>query len=314
MAKSEKNNFSRREIFQDIYNEIVKENFNPIIICGFHNTGKTILTYQLAQAVESRNPGYTAFIIIEENTLKYEIEYDCTVLYKNGVKYLFIEEVTNLQNLSWMFNSNESEINPDHLDTRDLFNVFKVILSGTYSVPLLNLAFNENLLAEECTLFNMSYISITEWMRLRTPKINDFLTSGGTLVPNYINDASMIEDFILNSAKYFLQSYYLNFGTDLDIDNYHHTLFSSILTLLKSNKIYQILSSMIAANVRTGLIKAIESMNVNEDLLPKFGEVQSIIYEILEYYKTINCNIDRYNLLSIFKPIFDNMSFKITSN
>lgn len=42
-----KQEFLTRIMFDQIYNKIIKDDNDPIIIYGLHNTGKTILTYQL---------------------------------------------------------------------------------------------------------------------------------------------------------------------------------------------------------------------------------------------------------------------------
>lgn len=175
----------KRECYQQLRDYVYGDIHDRVyILYGLRRTGKTTLIRQLIAEMDSTMRSKAAFIQIQDNKTLDDVNRDLKVLEKKGYRYVFIDEVTLLD---------------DFIEGAALFSdVFaasgmKIVLSGTDSLGFMFAEDEE--LYDRCIMCHTTFIPYREFERvLGIVGIDDFIRYGGTmsLGGKQYNDNSMI--------------------------------------------------------------------------------------------------------------------------
>lgn len=175
----------KRECYQQLRDYVYGDIHDRVyILYGLRRTGKTTLIRQLITEMDSTMRSKAAFIQIQDNKTLDDVNRDLKVLEKKGYRYVFIDEVTLLD---------------DFIEGAALFSdVFaasgmKIVLSGTDSLGFMFAEDEE--LYDRCIMCHTTFIPYREFERvLGIVGIDDFIRYGGTmsLGGKQYNDNSMI--------------------------------------------------------------------------------------------------------------------------
>ena len=188
--------YKKRYIYEDIKNFIYNETHDKVfILYGLRRTGKTTLVRQIIYNMLESNFSKSVFIQINSNNTLSDVNKDLKVLEAKGYKYVFIDEVTLMD---------------DFIDGAALFSdVFatsgmKIVLSGTDSLGFI---FSEDeQLYDRCILLHTTFIPFREFYDvLGIQSIDEYIKYGGTMSRSGENYNNLI------------------FGTKQSIDEYVNT-------------------------------------------------------------------------------------------
>ena len=142
-----------------------------LIVCGLRRTGKTTMLRQAIQALSPAERRLAAYVKISETDTMAALKADLTALHDAGVKFVFIDEVTLME---------------DFIDTAsvlsDLFAGMgmKIVLSGTDSLGFWFAEHDE--LYDRAFTLHTTFIPFREHARLLgTDDIDNYIGFGGTL-------------------------------------------------------------------------------------------------------------------------------------
>ena len=164
--------WKRRDSFNDIQKYIYGNTDSRVLILfGLRRTGKTTLIRQTIASLSEEDRDKTAFIQIGKTTTMADVNKDLKYLSSRGYKYIFIDEVTMLD---------------DFIEGGALFSdIFaaqgmKIVLSGTDSLGFL-FAEDEQLY-DRTIMIHTTFIPYHEFsVILRIKGIDEYIKYGGTL-------------------------------------------------------------------------------------------------------------------------------------
>ena len=171
-------NYKKRNIFKDISNYIYGDVIDRVfILYGLRRTGKTTLIRQIINEMSDEDFSKTAFIQVRpQNTLS-DINEDLKYLEKNEYKYIFIDEVTLIE---------------DFIDGAALFSdIFassgmKIVLSGTDSLGFYFAS--DDSLFDRAIFAHTTFIPYKEFEEVIGIKgIDEYIRYGGTMSINGIH-------------------------------------------------------------------------------------------------------------------------------
>ena len=175
----------KRECYQQLHDYVYGDIHDRVyILYGLRRTGKTTLIRQLISEMDTSMRSKTVFIQIQDNKTLDDVNRDLKVLEEKGYRYVFIDEVTLLN---------------DFIEGAALFSdVFaasgmKIVLSGTDSLGFMFKEDEE--LYDRCIMCHTTFIPYREFERvLGIVGIDDFIRYGGTmsLGGKQYNDNAMI--------------------------------------------------------------------------------------------------------------------------
>lgn len=175
----------KRECYQQLQDYVYGDIHDRVyILYGLRRTGKTTLIRQLILEMNTSMRSKTVFIQIQDNKTLDDVNRDLKVLEEKGYRYVFIDEVTLLN---------------DFIEGAALFSdVFaasgmKIVLSGTDSLGFMFTEDEE--LYDRCIMCHTTFIPYREFERvLGIVGIDDFIRYGGTmsLGGKQYNDNAMI--------------------------------------------------------------------------------------------------------------------------
>lgn len=177
-------NFKKRECFQKLNDYVYSDIHDKVLILyGLRRTGKTTLIRQILLGMSKSNIRKAAFIQVSANDDLYKINDDLRLLEKNGFKYIFIDEVTLME---------------DFIDGAALFSDIyascgmKIVLSGTDSLGFAITKSEQ--LYDRCIMLHTTFIPYREFENVLGIKgIEEYIQYGGTMSMSGINynDASI---------------------------------------------------------------------------------------------------------------------------
>ena len=162
----------KRECYQQLQDYVYGDIHDRVyILYGLRRTGKTTLIRQLILEMDTSMRSKTVFIQIQDNKTLDDVNRDLKVLEEKGYRYVFIDEVTLLN---------------DFIEGAALFSdVFaasgmKIVLSGTDSLGFMFTEDEE--LYDRCIMCHTTFIPYREFERvLGIVGIDDFIRYGGTM-------------------------------------------------------------------------------------------------------------------------------------
>ncbi|MDD6812547.1 MAG: AAA family ATPase [Lachnospiraceae bacterium] len=175
----------KRNCYQHLHDYVYGDIHDRVyILYGLRRTGKTTLIRQLISEMDAKMRNQTVFIQIQDSKTLDDVNQDLKYLEANGYQYVFIDEVTLLD---------------DFIEGAALFSdVFaasgmKIVLSGTDSLGFMFT--EEEELYDRCIMSHTTFIPYREFERvLGIVGIDDYIRYGGTmsLSGKYYNDSSTI--------------------------------------------------------------------------------------------------------------------------
>ena len=175
----------KRECYQQLHDYVYGDIHDRVyILYGLRRTGKTTLIRQLISEMDTSMRNKAVFIQIQDSKTLDDVNRDLKVLEEKGYRYVFIDEVTLLN---------------DFIEGAALFSdVFaasgmKIVLSGTDSLGFMFTEDEE--LYDRCIMCHTTFIPYREFERvLGIVGIDDFIRYGGTmsLGGKQYNDNAMI--------------------------------------------------------------------------------------------------------------------------
>ena len=177
--------WKKRECYEQLHEYVYGDIHDRVyILYGLRRTGKTTLIRQLISEMDAEMRSKAVFIQIQDSKTLADVNQDLKYLEANGYRYVFIDEVTLLD---------------DFIEGAALFSdVFaasgmKIVLSGTDSLGFL---FTENEeLYDRCVMTHTTFISYREFEQvLGLRGIDDYIRYGGnmSLGGKRYNDDAMI--------------------------------------------------------------------------------------------------------------------------
>lgn len=164
--------FKHRECYNKLKDYVFEDDFGHVfILYGLRRTGKTTLIRQIVLNMSPKQRKKAAFIQISSKDTLFDLNSDLKYLEKNGYVYVFIDEITLLN---------------DFIDGAALFSDIyatsgmKIVLSGTDSLGFIFSKSEQ--LYDRCIMLHTTFISYREFENVLGIKgIDNFIHYGGTM-------------------------------------------------------------------------------------------------------------------------------------
>lgn len=169
--------YNKRYIFENLKDYLDNDYSGKVfILYGLRRTGKTTLIFQSILGLPMDELHKVAYLKAQEGESFYDLQKDLDYLYKHGIRYFYIDEVTLLEQFIDMAS-----------DLSDFYALnSKVILSGTDSLSFLFAESDE--LYDRTIMVHSTYISYKEFFEvLGIDSIDQYIEYGGTMVKEGIN-------------------------------------------------------------------------------------------------------------------------------
>ncbi len=170
--------YKRRECYSVLHDFVFGEHQDKVfILYGLRRTGKTTLIRQILLDMTNEQLATTAFIQVKAKDTLSEINADLRYLEEQGYKYVFIDEVTLME---------------DFIEGAALFSDIyassgmKIVLSGTDSLGFIFTEYEQ--LYDRCILLHTTFIPYREFETVLGIKgIDEYIRYGGTMSMGGIN-------------------------------------------------------------------------------------------------------------------------------
>lgn len=229
-------NYKKRECIQMLRDYIFKDIADKVfILYGLRRTGKTTLIRQIILELSESDFEKTAFIQVTSRDSLSDIDEDLRLLEKNGYKYVFLDEVTLME---------------DFIEGAALFSDIyassgmKIVLSGTDS---LGFAFSkEEQLYDRCIMLHTTFIPYREFENvLGIYGIDEYIRYGGTMSLGGINyNASTPFSNIKDTEEYINTSIAKNIQHSLKMYQYGGH-FRQLLDLYEKKELTNVINRVV---------------------------------------------------------------------
>lgn len=165
-------NMKKRELFKNITKYLYSNDYTRVCaVYGLRRTGKTTMLFQAIANMSDEEFAKTVYVKLRTTDTMEDIIHDLDILYKEGYKYIFIDEVTLME---------------DFIDSAAVFSdIFvpmgmRIILSGTDSLGFWFAEDNE--LYDRVRMIHTTFIPYREYSYLLgIDSIDEYIRYGGTL-------------------------------------------------------------------------------------------------------------------------------------
>ena len=229
-------NYRKRECIQMLRDYIFKDIADKVfILYGLRRTGKTTLIRQIILELSESDFEKAAFIQVTSRDSLSDIDEDLRLLEKNGYKYVFLDEVTLME---------------DFIEGAALFSDIyassgmKIVLSGTDS---LGFAFSkEEQLYDRCIMLHTTFIPYREFENvLGIYGIDEYIRYGGTMSLGGINyNASTPFSNIKDTEEYINTSIVKNIQHSLKMYQYGGH-FRQLLDLYEKGELTNVINRVV---------------------------------------------------------------------
>lgn len=229
-------NYKKRECLQMLRDYIFKDIADKVfILYGLRRTGKTTLIRQIILELSESDFEKAAFIQVTSRDSLSDIDEDLRLLEKNGYKYVFLDEVTLME---------------DFIEGAALFSDIyassgmKIVLSGTDS---LGFAFSkEEQLYDRCIMLHTTFIPYREFENvLGIYGIDEYIRYGGTMSLGGINyNASTPFSNIKDTEEYINTSIAKNIQHSLKMYQYGGH-FRQLLDLYEKGELTNVINRVV---------------------------------------------------------------------
>lgn len=245
------------EILKDYYQKPFPN--KVLILYGLRRTGKTTLIFQSIRLLKYHK---CAYIKASPSNNMQELLSDIEALRKKGYKYLFIDEITLLEDFI-----DGAAVLSDIFANLDL----KIVLSGTDSLGFYFTSLNE--LYDRSIIVHTSFIPFREYVRLLDiPDIDMYIAYGGTLKKPNINfdderykyeELSFADDE--TTRKYINSSIVKNILHSLKNDNIGNK-YNKLKELYDENELVNVINRIINNYNHAFIIRVINEIFKSNDL------------------------------------------------
>ena len=294
--KAKVQEFKKRYCYKKLISYLNDNTYGKVcILYGLRRTGKTTLIFQ---AINELSEDQTAYIKITSQDTMSDLVKDLNKLYEKGYKYIFIDEITLLE---------------DFINTAavlsDVFCVMnmKIVLSGTDSLGF-NIA-NEDELYDRNIMIHTSYISFKEYnYLLGIDSIDKYIEYGGTLrIENLrYDDEDYFEEEVSfrddeSTRKYIDSAISRNIQNSLK--NYSAgKYFNSLIEPYHNNELTNIINRIIEDFNHNFVIEVIEQKFKSHDL---GSAKQILLHDAPDPKSHVLYEIDYQQLLSKLKTLLE---------
>ena len=262
-----------------------------LIIYGLRRTGKTTMIRQILTELSPEEFKKAAFIQVTTGDSLADVDADLRLLERNGFRYVFIDEVTLLE---------------DFIEGAAIFSDIyassgmKIVLTGTDS---LGFAFTrEEQLYDRCILLHTTFIPYREFEEVLGVKgIDEYIRYGGTMSLGGINynadtpfsDAKHAEEYIdtaiAKNIQHALKAYQYGGHFRLLLDLYERGELTNVINRVVENINHSFTKSVIEKTFKSHDISVTaanllrdreEPINIKEHL--NLDEVTSVIMRMLD--------------------------------
>lgn len=294
--KAKVQKFKKRYCFKKIMNYLNDDTYGKVcILYGLRRTGKTTLIFQ---AINELPEDQTAYIKITSQDTMSDLVKDLNKLYENGYKYIFIDEITLLEDFI-----NTAAVLSDVFCMMNM----KIVLSGTDSLGF-NIA-NEDELYDRSIMIHTSYISFKEYnYLLGIDSIDKYIEYGGTLrIENMrYDDEDYFEEEVSfrddeSTRKYIDSAISRNIQNSLK--NYSAgKYFNSLIEPYHNNELTNIINRIIEDFNHNFVIEVIEKKFKSHDL---GSAKQILLHDAPDPKSHVLYEIDYQQLLSKLKTLLE---------
>jgi predicted AAA+ superfamily ATPase len=255
-----------------------------LIIYGLRRTGKTTMIRQILTELSPEEFKKAAFIQVTTGDSLADVDTDLRLLERNGFRYVFIDEVTLLE---------------DFIEGAALFSDIyassgmKIVLSGTDS---LGFAFTrEEQLYDRCILLHTTFIPYREFEEVLGVKgIDEYIRYGGTMSLGGINynadtpfsDAKHAEEYIdtaiARNIQHSLRTYQYGGHFRLLLDLYERGELTNIINRVVENINHSFTKEVIERTFKSHDIKEDQSIDVDADHMTQIREYLTMLDLIME--------------------------------
>ena len=294
--KAKVQKFNKRYCFKKIMNYLNDDTYGKVcILYGLRRTGKTTLIFQ---AINELPEDQTAYIKITSQDTMSDLVKDLNKLYEKGYKYIFIDEITLLEDFI-----NTAAVLSDVFCMMNM----KIVLSGTDSLGF-NIA-NEDELYDRNIMIHTSYISFKEYnYLLGIDSIDKYIEYGGTLrIENMrYDDEDYFEEEVSfrddeSTRKYIDSAISRNIQNSLK--NYSAgKYFNSLIEPYHNNELTNIINRIIEDFNHNFVIEVIEQKFKSHDL---GSAKQLLLHDAPDPKSHVLYEIDYEQLLSKLKTLLE---------
>ena len=246
-------NYKKRNCYNSIIDYVYGNSIDKVfILYGLRRTGKTTLIKQVIASMDKTTFDKAAFVQLNDTIDLYKINSDLRNLYKQGYKYIFIDEVTMMN---------------DFISSAALFSDIyaskgmKIVLTGTDSLGFVFSLDSE--LYDRSYLLHTTFIPYREFVEvLGINGIDNYIQYGGTMSMSGVNYNSLTT---FNSKK----------STDVYIDSAIAHNIQHSLQNYKNGNHFRNLSILYEADELTNVINRVvehENKKFTIDVLTKTFE------------------------------------------
>lgn len=222
------------------------EDTKVCILYGLRRTGKTTLMLQTISELTQDEFEKSAYIEVSNRDTISSLYSDLDRLKEEGYKYIFIDEVTSLDNFISM-----SSLFPDVYVRKGL----RIVLTGTDSLDFFLSSSRE--LYDRARYIHTTYIPFYEFKHLFPNKnIDEFIEYGGTLIPEYNEDYPFYNG--KNAEQYVDSAIAQNIQHSLE--NYEEgSKFRSLINLYNQDKLTNAINRVVQNRNHQFSIRVIQS-------------------------------------------------------
>ena len=288
--------YQKRDCFSILQQFVTKDIDGKIaILYGLRRTGKTTLLFQMIGELPTEQ---TAYIKIKTTDNMSKLTKDLDLLYKNGFRYIFIDEVTLMDDF----------INTAAL-LSDIFAVMgmKIVVSGTDSLGFAMA--NRDELYDRNVMIHTSFIPFKEYARLlNINSVDTYIEYGGTLKmenmgfddpDSVFDDVSFRDDE--STRKYIDTAISRNIQHTLKNDNFGEN-FNQLRELYDKGELTNVINRIVENMNHRFLLRVVEEKFKSHD----FGSArQLLLHELPSETAHILYDVDEQTIIERLKAIID---------
>lgn len=288
--------YQKRDCFSILQQFVTKDIDGKIaILYGLRRTGKTTLLFQMISELPTEQ---TAYIKIKTTDNMSKLTKDLNLLYKNGFRYIFIDEVTLMDDF----------INTAAL-LSDIFAAMgmKIVVSGTDSLGF-SMA-NRDELYDRNVMIHTSFIPFKEYARLLgINSVDTYIEYGGTLKmenmgfddpDSVFDDVSFRDDE--STRKYIDTAISRNIQRTLKNDNFGEN-FNQLRELYDKGELTNVINRIVENMNHRFLLRVVEEKFKSHDL----GSArQLLLHELPSETAHVLYDVDEKTIIERLKAIID---------
>lgn len=288
--------YQKRDCFSILQQFVTKDIDGKIaILYGLRRTGKTTLLFQMISELPTEQ---TAYIKIKTTDNMSKLTKDLDLLYKNGFRYIFIDEVTLMDDF----------INTAAL-LSDIFAAMgmKIVVSGTDSLGFAMA--NRDELYDRNVMIHTSFIPFKEYARLLgINSVDTYIEYGGTLKMenmNFDDPDSVFDDVSFrddeSTRKYIDTAISRNIQHTLKNDNFGEN-FNQLRELYDKGELTNVINRIVENMNHRFLLRVVEEKFKSHDL----GSArQLLLHELPSETAHVLYDVDEETIIERLKAIID---------